>query len=93
MMMSSAVKIYRVKAIVKRGGRNAFEITREFRATKPEDAIELFYSLIGSWHGVKRRMIDVKEVTEITSPDDIKNPLIKEMATANKEELLIPFRE
>ncbi len=89
----STVKVYQIKATVNRGGKEKFSITREFRATKPEDAIDRFYSLLGSWHRVKRRMIVIEEIKEITSPDDIKTPLIREMVEADKNELIIPYKK
>ncbi len=92
-MKMSSVKVFRIKAVINRGGRESFEITREFRATKQDDAIESFYSLLGSWHGVKRRMITIKNVEEISSLEEIRNPLIKEMMEADKNDLIIPYRK
>ncbi|HIQ03952.1 MAG TPA: 50S ribosomal protein L18a [Desulfurococcales archaeon] len=41
------------------------KFVKDVRATKPSEAIELVYSLLGSNHKVKRRHIKIHEVKEI----------------------------
>lgn len=44
-------------------------------SSKPK-AKEKVLSIIGSKHGVKRRMIKIKEVNEIP-PEEVENPVVK----------------
>ena len=53
---------------------------REFRAVKQEDAVEKIYLNLGSNHGVKRNLIKIADVKEI-SADEIQDKLVKEFAT------------
>ncbi|EHP86600.1 50S ribosomal protein L18Ae [Methanotorris formicicus] len=71
------IKVFRIKGeIVDKDEPMVF--TKEYRALKEEDALELLYSEIGSKHGVRRRMIKVHEVEEI-SEDEITDPILKKM--------------
>ncbi|AEF96828.1 50S ribosomal protein L18Ae [Methanotorris igneus] len=71
------VKIFRIKGEVL-GKDEPMVFTKEYRALKEEHALELMYSEIGSKHRVRRRMIKVHEVKEI-SEDEVTDPILKKM--------------
>jgi len=54
---------------------------KEVLADKSEHAVEKVYSEIGSKHRVKRCHITISDVQEI-SADQIENPILKKMITA-----------
>ncbi len=74
-MATSEVKIYR---IIGEYRKNLMKIrfSKEVRALKPEDALEIVFSEIGSSHKVKRRDIKILEVKEI-NPEEVKSVLIR----------------
>ncbi len=74
----SEVKVFRVIGkILKPNLKTNFQ--KEVRALKPEHAIEEVYRLLGSKHRVKRYHIRIERVEEIKDPEDIKDPIIKEL--------------
>ena len=71
----SDVKVFRVSGqIAKPNWKTNFE--KEIRALKPEDAVEIVYTEIGSKHRAKRFQIRIRTVEEI-KPEDIKDPILK----------------
>ena len=74
-MTASEVKIFR---IIGEYRKNLMKIrfSKEVRALKREDALEIVFSEIGSSHKVKRRNIKILEIKEI-KPEEVKSPLIK----------------
>ena len=74
-MTASEVKIFRVIGEYR---KNLMKIrfSKEVRALKQEDALEIVFSEIGSNHKVKRRNIKILEIKEIR-PEEVKSPLIK----------------
>jgi large subunit ribosomal protein LX len=73
------VKIFRIKGEIL-GKDEPMIFTKEYRALKEEDALELLYSEVGSRHHVRRRMIKIHEVKEI-SEDEVTDPILKKMLT------------
>ncbi|GAB4310018.1 MAG: 50S ribosomal protein L18Ae [Promethearchaeota archaeon] len=73
----SEVKIFRVSLSYKRHGQRIV-VKRDFRALKPEHALELALSELGSM-GVIRRRITVDDVREI-SVEETKNYVIQALA-------------
>lgn len=64
----SEVKLFRVSGkITKPNFKTNF--SKEIRALKPEDAVELVYKNLGSKHKVKRFYIKIEKVEEI-SPEE-----------------------
>lgn len=64
----SEVKLFRVSGkITKPNFKTNF--SKEIRALKPEDAVELVYENLGSKHKVKRFYIKIEKVEEI-SPEE-----------------------
>jgi len=73
----SEVKIFRVSGrIAKPNWKTSFE--KEFRALKPEDAVETVYKELGSRHRAKRFQIKIDSVMEI-KPEDVKDPMLRKM--------------
>jgi len=58
-----------------------------------KDAIEEVYSLLGSKHRVKRRLIYIRDedIREVTNPEEIKDPVVK--AFVDSESLIIPIKK
>ncbi|ADT84065.1 50S ribosomal protein L18Ae [Thermococcus barophilus] len=72
------VKVYRVKGIFERNGKKQ-KFTKEYRAVKPEDVVELVYSEIGSKHRVKRTKIWIEKIEEI-KPEEAENPVVRRLS-------------
>lgn len=74
----SEVKVFRVIGrITKPNLRTKFQ--KEVRAVKPEDAVEDVYKILGSKHKVKRFHIKVELVEEVNNPEEIKDPIVKNL--------------
>ncbi len=74
----SEVKVFRVIGrITKPNLRTKFQ--KEVRAVKPEDAVEDVYKILGSKHKVKRFHIKVELVEEVKNPEEIKDPIVKDL--------------
>ena len=65
-----SVRIYRVTGRM-RIGMQWQKFSLELLATKPSEAVEMAYSELGSRHKLKRSMIRIEEVREI-SKDEVK---------------------
>jgi len=80
---SHEVKIFRVVGkIIKPNYRTSFR--KEFRAMKPEEAVEKVYKEMGSKHRAKRFQIKIVKVEEI-SPEEIKSPTIRKLTLGEME--------
>jgi len=65
----SEVKTYRITGWIKKPNfENRFR--KEFRAVKPEDAVEELYKIFGSKHRVKRFQIKIESVEEIPAENE-----------------------
>ena len=74
----SEIKIYRIEGIISKPNLKT-KFSKEVRAIKPEDAIEIVLSEIGSKHRVKRFQIKILDVKEI-SPEEARNPIIRKIS-------------
>ncbi|CAB3288725.1 50S ribosomal protein L18Ae [Methanocaldococcus lauensis] len=74
-------KIYRItgKIFLKKGEPMIFR--KEYRALKPEHALEILYSEFGGRYKVKRSRIKILNIEEI-SPEDVTDPILKKLITA-----------
>ncbi len=70
-------KIYRVKGKIM-GKEEPMIFTKEYKAMKEEDVLESIYSDIGSRHHVKRTLIKIEEIKEI-SEDEITDPVLQKI--------------
>ncbi len=68
-------KIYRIKGEVL-GKDEPMVFTKEYKVMKEEDAIEKIYLEIGSKHRVKRTLIKILSVEEITA-DEVQDPILQ----------------
>ncbi len=74
---SNEVKVFRVEGnIMKPNYRTRFR--KEFRALKPEEAVDMVYKELGSKHRAKRFQIKILRVEEISS-DEIESPIIRKL--------------
>ena len=71
------MKVYRIKGKFLMG-KIWQPFSKEFIGSDEEDAKERMYSIIGSRHRVKRRMIKIEEIREV-GKDEIQDPVIKYM--------------
>ncbi|MEZ0290410.1 MAG: 50S ribosomal protein L18Ae [Sulfolobales archaeon] len=76
------IKIYRIRGLAlfshdKYPEWRKFEI--EVRALKPEHAVEIVYSMLGSRHKIKRKNIKILDVSEI-SVNEARNKFIRELS-------------
>ena len=72
------VKVYRVKGVFEREGKKQ-KFTKEYRAVKQEDVVELVYSEIGSKHRVKRTKIWIESIEEI-NPEEAEDPVVRRLS-------------
>jgi len=72
------VKVYRVKGVFEREGKRQ-KFTKEYRAVKQEDVVELVYSEIGSKHRVKRTKIWIESIEEI-NPEEAEDPVVRRLS-------------
>jgi len=73
------MKVFRVTGEIRKPNlKTSFK--KEVIALKPEHAVEKVYTELGSKHRVKRFHIKITNVEEI-QPQDIKNPMLKKLAT------------
>ncbi len=72
------VKTFRVKGEAKLGFRKLI-FSKEIRGLSVKEALEKFYSEVGSRNRLKRSQIKIIEVVEI-KPEEAKNPLIRMIA-------------
>ncbi|MDR2544919.1 MAG: 50S ribosomal protein L18a [Methanobrevibacter sp.] len=68
-------KIYRVKGKFALGEETQI-FTKELKAVNEGDIYEKIYADFGSKHRIKKNMIKIEEINEI-SPDEVIDPLIK----------------
>jgi len=71
------MKVYRIKGKFLMG-KIWQPFNKEFIGNDEEDAKERMYSIIGSRHRVKRRMIKIEEIREV-GKNEIQDPVIKYM--------------
>ena len=69
------VKIYRITGRIL-GKEEPMLFRKEYRALKREDAIEYLYSEMGSKHHVKRTLIKIDKIEEI-SEDEVTDPILQ----------------
>ena len=84
--MRPEVKNYRILGRYRRLKRY-FQISKEIRALNVEEALEKFFSEIGSW-GLKRTQIEIIKIEEI-SPEEMKNQKLKKIAIAENPALWV----
>ena len=73
-----SVQIFRIEGIYVRDKRK-YRFSQEIRAITEENAREQLYSLLGSFHRVKRPAITVENVTVI-QPENSEKPLIRKLS-------------
>ena len=75
------IKIYRLKGVFgQKGEKQPF--TLDVRAAKPEEAKEKVYTDMGSKHKIKRFLIKISSVEEI-SPEDTTSLVASQLSKVN----------
>jgi len=69
------IKIYRISGKILSKEEPMF-FRKEYRALKKEDALEYLYSEMGSKHHVKRTLIKIEKIEEI-SEDEVTDPVLQ----------------
>ncbi|WP_367116330.1 50S ribosomal protein L18Ae [Methanothermococcus sp.] len=72
-------KVFRITGRVL-GKEEPMVFTKECKALKEEDALEFIYSDIGSKHHVKRTMVKIEEIKEI-SEDEITDLILQKIVS------------
>ncbi len=72
------VQIYRIQGTYQRLKRK-FRFSQEIRALNENDAREQLYSLLGSFHRVKRPAITIKTI-DIIPPEEAEKPIIRKLS-------------
>ncbi|AGB05171.1 ribosomal protein L20A (L18A) [Aciduliprofundum sp. MAR08-339] len=70
------MKVYRVAGLYSPKGKKWFKFTKDVVAYEEEAAKEKIYSIVGSKYGIKRRLIDIKEIKEI-NPEESHDPMVR----------------
>jgi large subunit ribosomal protein LX len=73
-----SVQIFRLEGTYIRNKRN-YRFSQEIRALTEENAREQLYSLLGSFHRVKRTAITIENIVIIPSQES-ENPLIRKLS-------------
>jgi large subunit ribosomal protein LX len=73
-----SVQIYRLEGRYLRNKRN-YRFSQDIRAVTEENAREQLYSLLGSFHRVKRAAITIEDITVIPASESEK-PLIRKLS-------------
>ncbi len=80
------IKTYRIKAKY-RVQRRTYYVYKEIRDTSLENALERFFSEVGS-RGLKRTALTIEEIVEV-SPEEIKNEKLKKLVLTEKPVLVL----
>lgn len=84
-MSEESLKPFRVMGKFMMGG--AWQVfSKEFCAMDEDDCTEQAYSILGSRHGVKRKLITINRIEEIRNINDIQDPIIKNRITIGTSE-------
>jgi large subunit ribosomal protein LX len=76
-MSEEQLKPFRIRGRFMMGG--AWQMfSKEFCAMDEDDCTEQAYSILGSRHGVKRKLININRIEEIKNINDIQDPIIKD---------------
>ena len=78
------MKSFRVIGSYSPKGKKWYRFTKDIVAEDKRNAIEKSYSLLGSKYGIKRNLIIIKEVKEI-SPEESNDPVVKYYARDKNE--------
>jgi large subunit ribosomal protein LX len=74
----SDVRVFRVEGEIRKPNWRR-EFTKEFRATKPEEALERVYTDLGSKHRAKRFHIKITSIKEI-KPEEAEGLIVRELS-------------
>ena len=80
------IKTYRIKASYKIQ-RRKFYVYKEIRDTSLENALERFFSEIGS-RGIKRTAMTIEEIVEV-KPEEIKSEKLKKIVLMDNPVLVV----
>lgn len=78
------MKAFRVSGEYSPKGKKWHRFTKDVVAENDKDALERVYSVMGSKHGIKRRLIRIKEVVEI-SPEESEDPVVRYYLSGRNE--------
>ncbi len=78
------MKVYRVAGLYSPKGKKWHRFTKDVVADDMEAAKEKIYSILGSKYGIKRRLVDIKEIKEI-KPEDSEDPMVRYLTSGGNE--------
>ncbi|MFX1533523.1 MAG: 50S ribosomal protein L18Ae [Promethearchaeota archaeon] len=91
MTNKSEVKVFLIKGYYRQRGKK-IHFSKELRALKEDDALEILYCDIGSRHRVKRNLFHIDQISIITSPEEIKTAVIRQLTEAEANLKVYPRR-
>ncbi|MFX0062646.1 MAG: 50S ribosomal protein L18Ae [Candidatus Hermodarchaeota archaeon] len=91
MTNKSEVKVYLIKGYYRQRNKK-IRFSKELRALKEADALEKLYCDIGSRHRIKRNLFHIEEISIITSPEEIKTDVIRQLTEAEADLQVYPRR-
>ncbi len=78
------MKVYRVRGLYSPKGKKWHKFTKDVIAEDDTSALERVYSVMGSKHGIKRRLIKIEDVKEI-APDESEDPVVRYYMSGKNE--------
>ena len=78
------MKAFRVSGLYSPRGKRWHKFTKDVIAENNEKAVERVYSVMGSKHGIKRRLIKITEIREI-KPDESEDPVVRYYLSGKNE--------
>ena len=78
------MKVFRIYGLYSPKGKNWLKFTKDVVAEDTEAAREKVYSIMGSKYGIKRRLVDIKEIEEI-KPEDSSDPMVQYLMSGGNE--------
>ncbi len=78
------MKVFRISGLYSPKGKNWLKFSKDVVAEDDEAAKEKVYSIMGSKYGIKRRLVDIKEVKEI-KPEESDDPMVQYLMSGGNE--------
>jgi len=78
------MKAFRVHGEYSPRGKRWFKFSKDVIAESEKDALERVYSVMGSKHGIKRRLIKIKAIKEI-GVEESEDPVVKYYLSGRNE--------
>ena len=78
------MKVFRIFGLYSPKGKRWLKFSKDVVADNEEAAKEKVYSIMGSKYGIKRRLVDIKEIKEIP-PEESSDPMVQYLISGGNE--------